>query len=128
VQKQIEEETMAKTQTPEDSLKGLAQGDPKVLETLTKMTTGTLERSGLDDQTYMLVRMAALIASDAAPVSYLVNLGVANEAGIDLNKIVGTMVAVAPVIGTARVTSAASKMVRAGILGAELAESVDEGM
>ena len=119
---------MAKTQTPEDSLKGLAQGDPKVLETLTKMTTGTLERSGLDDQTYMLVRMAALIASDAAPVSYLVNLGVANEAGIDLNKIVGTMVAVAPVIGTARVTSAASKMVRAGILGAELAESVDEGM
>jgi hypothetical protein len=38
------------------------------------------------------------------------------------------MVAVAPVIGTARVTSAASKMVRAGFLGAELSESVDEGM
>jgi len=117
---------MAKTQTAQESLKGLAQGDPRVLETLTKMTAGTLERSGLDDQTYMLVRMAALVASDAAPVSYLVNLGVADDAGIPLEKVVGTMVAVAPVVGTARITSAASKMVRAGILGAELAESVSD--
>ena len=119
---------MARTQTAEDSLKGLAHGDPKVLETLTKMTAGTLERSGLDDQTYMLVRIAALVASDAAPVSYLANLGVAEKAGVDLDKIVGTMVAVAPVIGTARVTSAASKMARAGILGAELADAIDENM
>jgi len=120
---------MAKrAQTAEQSMKGLAQGDPRVLETLTQMTSGTLERSGLDDQTYMLVRMAALVASDAAPVSYLVNLGVADEAGVPLDKVVGTMVAVAPVVGTARITSAASKMARAGILGAELAESVgDEG-
>lgn len=117
---------MARTQTAEDSMKGLAQGDAKVMEALTKMTVGTLERSGLDDQTYMLVRMAALVASDAAPVSYLMNLGMAERAGIDLEKVVGTMVAVAPVVGTARITSAASKMVRAGILGAELAESVEQ--
>jgi alkylhydroperoxidase/carboxymuconolactone decarboxylase family protein YurZ len=117
---------MAKTQKAEDSMKGLAQGDPRVLETLTKMTAGTLERSGLDDQTYMLVRMAALVASDAAPVSYLVNLGAADEAGVSLDKVVGTMVAVAPVVGTARITSAASKMVKAGILGAELAESISD--
>ncbi len=117
---------MAKTQNAEANIKGLAQGDPKVLETLTQMTKGTLERSGLDDQTYMLVRMAALVASDAAPVSYLVNLGIAAEAGIPLDKVVGTMVAVAPVVGTARITSAASKMVRAGILGSELAGSIDE--
>ena len=65
-----------------------------------------------------------MVASDAAPVSYLVNLGISAEAGMPLDKVVGTMVAVAPVVGTARITSAASKMVRAGILGAELAESV----
>jgi hypothetical protein len=117
---------MAKTPTAEDSIKGLAQGDPKVLETLTKMTAGTLERSGLDDETFMLVRMAALVASDAAPVSYLVNLGMAQDAGVPIEKVVGTMVAVAPVVGTARITSAASKMVRAGVLGAELAESVGD--
>jgi hypothetical protein len=68
--------------------------------------------------------MAALVATDAAPVSYLVNLGLAGELGIDLDQIVGTMVAVAPVVGTARIASAASKMVRAGILGSELADTI----
>ena len=77
---------MAKMQTPTDSLKGLAQGDPDVVEQLTKMTAGTLERSGLDDQTFMLVRIAALVASDAAPVSYLANLAVSAEAGLDLKE------------------------------------------
>ena len=118
--------SMAKTQTAEQKIAGLAQGDPKVLETLTQMTLGTLERSGLDEQTYMLVRMAALVASDAAPVSYLANLGVAAEAGVTLDQVVGTMVAVAPVVGAARITSAASKMTRAGILGAKLGEMADE--
>lgn len=115
--------TKSKTPSPQDSIRGLAQGDPKVLETLTHMTVGTLERSGLDEDTYMMVRMAALIATDAAPVSYLVNMGMAKDAGMDLDRVVGAMVAVAPVVGTARVASAASKMVQAGILGAELADA-----
>jgi 4-carboxymuconolactone decarboxylase len=119
---------MAKTATTQDSIRGLAKGDPKVLETLTKMTVGTLDRSGLDNETYLLVRMAALVATDAAPVSYLVNLGAADKAGVDLDKVLGTMVAVAPVVGTARIASAASKMVRAGILGAEIADEVDDTM
>jgi 4-carboxymuconolactone decarboxylase len=113
---------MAKTQTAEQKISGLAQGDPKVLETLTLMTEGTLERSGLDEKTFMLVRMAALVASDAAPVSYLANLGVAAEAGVTLDQVVGTMVAVAPVVGTSRITSAASKMTRAGVLGERLGD------
>ena|SRR5258707_11434060 len=115
--------TKTKKSSPEDSIMGLAQGDPKVLETITQMTVGTLDRSGLDDETYMLVRIAALVATDAAPVSYLVNLGIAGESGIDLDRVVGTMVAVAPVVGSARIASAASKMVRAGVLGAELANA-----
>jgi alkylhydroperoxidase/carboxymuconolactone decarboxylase family protein YurZ len=118
---------MAKTQTPSESLKGLAQGDPDVLEQVTKMTAGTLERSGLDAETFMLVRIAALVASDAAPVSYLVNLGASAQAGLDMSKILGTMVAVAPVVGTARITSAASQMARAGVLGAELGDMLDAG-
>jgi hypothetical protein len=120
--------TKTKNASPQDSIKGLALGDARVLETLTHMTLGTQEHSGLDEQTYMLVRLAALVASDAAPVSYLVNLGAAGEVGVDLDKVVGTMVAVAPVVGTARVTSAASKMIRAGVLGSELAEAMDDGL
>lgn len=114
----------AKTMSAQDSISGIAQGDPKVLETLTQMTIGTMERSGLDDETYLLVRLAALMATDAAPVSYLVNLGAAAEAGVDLDRVVGTMVAVAPVVGSARIASAAAKMARAGVLGEELAATV----
>lgn len=116
----------ARTQTAEKKITGLAQGDPVVLETLTHMTEGTLERSGLDEKTFMLVRIAALVASDAAPVSYLANLGVAAEAGITLDQVVGTMVAVAPVVGTARITSAASNMTRGGVLGERLGELARE--
>jgi Carboxymuconolactone decarboxylase family len=120
--------TKTKTASPHDSILGLAQGDPKVLETITQMTVGTLDRSGLDDKTYMMVRLAALVASDAAPVSYLVNMGLASDAGVDLDRVVGTMVAIAPVVGTARIASAASKMVRAGVLGAELADAAGMSM
>jgi 4-carboxymuconolactone decarboxylase len=117
-----------KSESSQDSMMGLAKGDPKVLETLTQMTVGTLERSGLDEQTYLLVRVAALVASDAAPVSYLLNLGLAKDAGVDVDKVLGTMVAVAPVVGSARVTSAASKMIRAGLLGSEMVDAMDDAL
>jgi alkylhydroperoxidase/carboxymuconolactone decarboxylase family protein YurZ len=101
--------------------------DTPVLDTIVRMHEGTHERSGLDEETYMLVRLAALVATDAAPVSYLVNLGAAGELGVEVDKVTGTLVAVAPVVGSARIASAASKMIRAGLLGTALAESVAGG-
>jgi 4-carboxymuconolactone decarboxylase len=114
------------TQNATENLKGLSTGDPKVLETLAQMTVGTQERSGLDPQTYLLVRIAALVALDAAPVSYLVNLGLAADIDMDLDQVLGTMVAIAPVVGSARIAAAAAKMARAGILGAELSDWVED--
>jgi 4-carboxymuconolactone decarboxylase len=105
--------------TPERSLRALAAGDASVLETLAHMQLGTLDRSDLDGQTYELVRLAALVATDAAPVSYLAHLGVAGELGISVDEMLGTFVAVAPVVGSARVLSAASRMVRAGLIAAD---------
>jgi 4-carboxymuconolactone decarboxylase len=116
---------MAEERTAEESIGALAQGDAPVLETLAQMTMDTLERSGLDEETYMLVRVAALVAMDAAPVSYLMNLGAASEIGVPLERVQGTLVAIAPVVGSARIVSAASKMMR-GIGLAELAEAEDE--
>jgi 4-carboxymuconolactone decarboxylase len=107
------------------SVEGLE--DMPILDTIVKMHEGTAERSGLDEETYMLVRIAALVATDAAPVSYLVNLGAADELGVDLDKVTGTLVAVAPVVGSARIASAASKMIRAGLLDAALAEGLERG-
>jgi alkylhydroperoxidase/carboxymuconolactone decarboxylase family protein YurZ len=107
------------TQTaPDNALERIAQGDAPVLETLLAMNLDALERSGLDAETYLLVRLAALVAIDAAPMSYAVTLGAAAEAGLTTEKAQAVLVAIAPVVGSARVTAAAGAIVRA-VLGAD---------
>lgn len=113
----IDLEEFMELRTAKEGINALAEGDAPILETLTEMTVDTFERSGLDETTYILVRMAALAATDAAPVSYLTNLGVAEEIGVSAEQIQGMIVAIAPVIGTAKTVSAASKIVRALDLG-----------
>jgi 4-carboxymuconolactone decarboxylase len=109
----------------EESLGAIAGGQAPVLETLTQMSLNTLERSGLDEETYILLRLAALVAMDAAPISYLLNLGAADDMGVPLERVQGTLVAIAPIVGTARVVSAAGKMLRAVGLAELLDDSTD---
>ncbi len=111
---------------PNETLQVLGEGDLSVLNTLLRMTEGSLEESGLDPETFMLVRIAALTTLDAAPASWLVNLKISGEAGIAAESIVGTLVAIAPVIGTARVVSAAGKIVEALGLATAIAENTDQ--
>lgn len=107
------------TQTaPESSLGGMAKGDAPVLETVLALNLDSLERSELDARSYFLVRLAALVAMDAGPVSYAMNLAAATEAGVTLEDMQRVLVAVAPLVGTARVTAAAGNVLRA-VLGAE---------
>ncbi|HEY3071401.1 MAG TPA: carboxymuconolactone decarboxylase family protein [Candidatus Limnocylindrales bacterium] len=101
------------SQDPEKNIEALGRGEAPVLEQLAQMTIDTRARSGLDDETFTLVRIAALVASDAAPASYLLNLGAAAKIGVPMEEIQGTLVAVAPIVGTARVVSAAGNMLRA---------------
>ncbi|MGW3661311.1 hypothetical protein ACWD6R_39340 [Streptomyces sp. NPDC005151] len=61
----------------------------------------------------MLVRIAALVAMDAAPASYLLNLGAAADIGVSLEQVQGTLTAIAPVVGSARVVAAAGRIVEA---------------
>ena len=106
------------TQTaPDNALGRIAAGDAPVLETLLQMNLDAAERSGLDAETYLLVRLAALVAMDAAPVSYLITLGAGADAGLTVEKAQAVMIAIAPVVGSARVTAAAGAIVR-GVLGA----------
>jgi alkylhydroperoxidase/carboxymuconolactone decarboxylase family protein YurZ len=84
-----------------------------VLDTIMDLTSASVERSSLEPRELMLARMAALIAVDAPPVSYLANAPAAEEGGITSEDIQGIMVAIAPVVGTARVVSAAGKIFRA---------------
>jgi 4-carboxymuconolactone decarboxylase len=93
-----------------------------VLDLLESMTADSIEASSLDSETLMLVRIAALVAVDAPPVSYALNLEAAGDLEIDPERVQGVLAAVAPIVGTARVASATSKIVRALKVELETAE------
>ena len=93
-----------------------------ILDLLASMTADSIEASSLDAETLMLVRLAALVAVDAPPVSYLLNLGAAADLEIDAEQVRGVLAAVAPIVGTARVASATGNIVRALELELETAE------
>ena len=84
-----------------------------VLDLLATMTAASMEASGLDAQSLILVRIAALVAVDAPPASYLLNLGAADAVGVDGETVRDVFAAVAPIVGTARVASAVGNVVRA---------------
>jgi len=67
----------------------------------------------LDPQTCHLVQIATLVALDGPLVSWVAALDAADEAQLELEQVLGTLVAVAPVVGTLRVVSAGAKIVRA---------------
>jgi 4-carboxymuconolactone decarboxylase len=100
----------------------MADQETPILDLLAGMTASSIEASNLDGQSLMLVRLAAMIAVDAPPASYLLNLGAAGEAGVDADQVQGVLAAVAPIVGTSRVVSAAGKMVRALDLKLELGD------
>jgi 4-carboxymuconolactone decarboxylase len=106
----------------QESLRGVAGGDLSGIEVLTRMHEGVLEASTLDAETYQLVQIAALAAVDGPPVSWLLHLGAADETNLDLDKVLGTLIAIAPIVGTPRVMSAGGKILRA----VGLAELIDE--
>ena len=92
-----------------------------VLDLLQSMTADSIAASSLDVETLALVRIAALAAVDAPPVSYLLNLAAASEVGIDAEQVRGVLAAIAPIVGTARVASATGKIVDALDVAIEVA-------
>ena len=93
-----------------------------VLDLLATMTAESLEVTSLAAEEVMLVRIAALVAVDAPPASYLLNLGAASELDLDVEKVRGVLAAVAPIVGTPRIVAATGNIVRALSLALETAE------
>ena len=93
-----------------------------VLDLLASMTADSIEASSLDPETLMLVRIAALAAVDAPPISYMMNLEAASELDIDAEQIRGVLAAIAPIVGTARIASATGKIVEAIAVEIEIAQ------
>jgi len=84
-----------------------------VVDLIADMTASSVERWNLDPKTLMLVRIAALASVDAPPISYLTNLSIGTEFGVEAEDVQQVLIGIAPVVGTARVASAAGKIVRA---------------
>src|SRR6476469_11059546 len=87
--------------------------DTPVLDLLATMTAESMEASSLDAEALMLVRIAALVAVDAPPASYLLNLGAASDVGIDVDEVRGILTGIAPIVGSARVVAATGNIVKA---------------
>lgn len=111
---------------PEQAISEAAEESHPVLETVFQMHLDTLANCSLDARTYHLVRLAALIAMDAPPASYLANLAIAADDGLTVEDAQGVAVAIAPIVGAPRITAAAGHMIRA--LGlAEMVAGTTEG-
>ena len=104
----------------------MAAGDTPVLDALAAINAVSLERTELDPQSLILVRLAALVAVDAPAASYLLHIGPAADAGVTLEQAQDLLVAVAPIVGTPRTMAAAVKIAEALDLALDLAESAED--
>lgn len=94
----------------EERLRRLALGDEPYIESLLATALDNVEASRLDAKTHALVRLAALLGANAAPVCHHHTVAVALAAGASADEVVGTLIAIAPIIGIARVVSAAPEL------------------
>ncbi len=115
---------MATIQDHEQTLKAVSRRDD-VIESLLQMQENNIEASGLDLRTYALVKIAALIAQDAAPASFIWQVDLARQAGVTPAEITGVLIALAPTIGMARTVAAAPELALA--LGIDFTPEGREG-
>ena len=101
-----------KTETA-DTLRGFSQGEASVIEGLLGVQLENLEDSGLDPRAYALVKIAALIALDAPPASFIAQVSFALEAGVSAEEVLGVLVAVGPQVGMPKVVAAAPELMLA---------------
>lgn len=105
------------------TLRKLAVRDDRYIEALLQSDRENAARAGIDPQAHALVRMGALIAVNAAPPAYMNAVEAALAAGASHEQIVGTLIAVLPLVGEARVVSAAPNLGLA--LGYDVGEALE---
>lgn len=93
-----------------DALLGLAVGDADVLREAVDIREAEQQSSGLDPVTFGLVKVAALIALDSPPASYMWQIANALDAGATPAEILGVLRAVAPQVGGPKIIAAAPEI------------------
>jgi alkylhydroperoxidase/carboxymuconolactone decarboxylase family protein YurZ len=112
----------------EDSLRLLTMNDERFLSAHMMLDDEPRSDDGLDPKTCALVRMAALIATDASSTSCHWAASRALDTGATPQEIVDVLLAIAPMIGIARVVAAAPDVAHG--IGYDIdraLEALDEG-
>lgn len=104
------------------TLTGVASGDVTLLDEVLGLREAQMASIGLDSRTFALVKIAALIALDAPPASYVWQVGNALNDGASPEDILAVLKAVAPQVGGPRVVAAAPEIMLA--LGLTLPDDV----
>jgi 4-carboxymuconolactone decarboxylase len=94
-------------------LGALAQGDPDLLAAGLEIRADWRARSGLDGRGYALVKLAALIALDAPPASYIWQVVNALAEGATPEDLLGVLIAIAPQVGGPKLVAAAPELMLA---------------
>ncbi len=105
-----------------DILTALAVGDQAVLGEVLAYRESEQASTGLDARTFSLVKIAALIALDAPPASYVWQVANALAAGATPEDLMGVLRAILPQVGGPRAMAAAPELMLA--LGLELPDDV----
>lgn len=98
--------------------------DNPLLDTVVGINAVSLANVDASLEGYLLVRLAALVAVDAPPASYLATFRAAQDTLLEPEDARNVLIAVAPIVGTPKVVSAARNMAKA--LGFALA--IDEAL
>jgi 4-carboxymuconolactone decarboxylase len=96
--------------TPEEFLEGVSLGGGSVARLAMQMHADNYPASGLDKKSYMLARLAALVAVGADEFSFVSNVSAALDWGVTEDDIAGMLIAVMPMLGTALIVQAAPKI------------------
>ena len=94
----------------ERTLCRLSIRDDSYVDSLLTDHAANLSASDLDAKTHALVQLGALVASDAAPPSYLEAIDWARSYHASDDEIVGVLIATLPSVGVTRVVAAAPKL------------------
>ena len=91
-------------------LRKLTVGDDRYIESILVPDEGSAEAVGIDARAVALTRLGALISVGGEPPSYMSVVDEALAAGATVGEVVGTLIAVLPVVGSARVVAAAPSL------------------
>lgn len=95
-----------------------------LLETIFGINAVSLSNVDASLEAVLLVRLAALVAVDAPPSSYLVTFRAAEGTLLELEDARNVLIAIAPIVGTPKVVKAAANIAEA----LDLALAIDEAM